>query len=243
MKPYYADDSVTIYHGDALEVLDALPELAVDAVLTDPPYSSGTRKEADKPGRESMLRGARFATPIDNDRMTTTGFVWLMREFMLRGYDRLAEGGSVLCFIDWRQWGTLVGALESCNLRVQTMVVWDKETLGMGNGFRGQHELVCHAAKGVPTIHDRGTPNVLQARRIEPDDHPSPKPPALVDRLLKVVTAPGDLVLDPFMGSGRPLRAAKDCGRRAIGIERSEAYCEAAAKRMGQERLDFGGAA
>ena len=244
MTPYYTDDWCTIYHGDALEVIDTFrPDLLVDAVVTDPPYSSGARAESDKAGRGAMLRGGRFATPIDLDRMTTTGFVWLMREAMLRGYEHLVDGGSVLCFIDWRQWPTLVGALESCNLRVQAMVVWDKQSIGMGNGFRQQHELVCHAAKGVPNVNDRSVPNVIQCPRIEPDDHPSPKPVGLVTQLLKVATKPGDLVLDPFMGTGRPLRAAKDSGRRVIGIERNEAYCEIAAKRLAQEVLDFGGAA
>lgn len=238
MKPYYEDDSVTIYHGDALEVIDCcgLGHGSVDAILTDPPYASGARHEADKSARrDGMVRGQRFADkPIDNDRMTTTGFVWLLRETLLRTYECLVDGGSVLCFIDWRQWPNLVGAVETCNLRVQTMVVWDKGTIGMGNGFRQQHELICHAAKGVPKVYDRATPNVLTVGRIEPVDHPSPKPVALVDRLLRVVSPVGGLVLDPFMGSGRTLEAAKAAGRRIIGIEKNEAYCESAAERVSQ---------
>jgi DNA modification methylase len=238
LTPYYSDDFATIYHGDSLEVLDALDlgEGSVDAILTDPPYASGARHEADKSTRTGgMVRGQRFADkPIDNDRMTTTGFVWLMRETALRTYDALVDGGSLVCFIDWRQWPNLVGAIETCNLRVQTMIVWDKRTLGMGNGFRQQHELACHAAKGVPNVYDRATPNVLTVDRIEPDDHPSPKPVALIDRLLRVVTPPGGLILDPFMGSGRPMEAAKAAGRRCIGIEKNEAYCERAAERLTQ---------
>jgi DNA modification methylase len=244
VNPYYQDDAVTLYHGDCLEVLTRLqlPQLA--AIITDPPYASGTRHESDKSGRGSMLRGQRFSDkPIDLDRMTTTGFVWLMRSLILATYDSLEDGGSVLSFIDWRQWPTLVAALETCNLRVQTMVVWDKQAIGMGNGFRQQHELVCHASKGVPKVHNRSTPNVLQAPRQEPDDHPSPKPEGLLRRLVEVVTEPGDIVLDPFVGTGRPIRAFKDAGRRVIGMERDERYCEIAAKRLSQEVLDFGGAA
>ena len=81
---------------------------------------------------------------------------------------------------------------------------------------------------------DRATPNVLTVGRIEPDDHPSPKPVALIDRLLRVVTPSGGLTLDPFMGSGRPMEAAKAAGRRCIGIEKNEAYCERAAERLTQ---------
>jgi site-specific DNA-methyltransferase (adenine-specific) len=243
VKPYYQDDHVTIYHGDALDVLRDLA-VPVDAVVTDPPYSSGTRKESSKPSRGSMLRGehvanARLTQAIDMDQMTTTGFVWTLRQVAMAAWDILPDGGSFLSFIDWRQWPTLVGVLESCNYRVQNMVVWDKASFGMGNGFRNQHELVCHAAKGVPTVHDRSVGNVLKSQRVDPDSigHPSPKPDGLLAALIGVVAPAGGLVLDPFMGSGSTLRGAVAVGRKAIGIERDERYCEIAAKRMAQEVL------
>ena len=70
--------------------------------------------------------------------------------------------------------------------------------------------------------------------------HPAAKPEAMLRHMVETSTRKGTTVLDPFMGSGTTLRAAKDLGRKAIGIEIDEAYCEAAAKRMGQEVLDFG---
>jgi DNA modification methylase len=241
--PYYQDDFATIYHGDVLEVLATI-ETPVDAVVTDPPYASGTRLEAHKSASGAMLRAGRFADrPIDLDQMTTTGFVWLMRAVGAACYPLLPDGGSFLSFIDWRQWPNLVGAIETCNYRVQGMVVWDKGHFGLGNGFRSQHELICHASKGVPTIHDKACGNVLTSPRVEPVDHPSPKPIDLLTRLVRVVSPPGGTVLDPFMGSGTTLRAAKDLGRKSIGIEVSERYCEIAAKRLAQEVLDFGGVA
>ena len=240
--PYYQDEFVTLYHGDALEVLAEL-EISVDAVVTDPPYASGSRKEAQRSSSGAMVRGTVWAErPIDNDQMTSTGFVWLIRETVLRALPLLVDGGSVLSFIDWRQWPNLVGALETCNLRVQNMVVWDKGVIGMGNGFRNRHELICHAARGVPSVTDRGTPNVLEfapdqtviaVRREVETFHPSPKPVALMERLLAVVTAPGDLVLDPFAGGGATLIAAKRTGRRAIGIESSIDHCRTIAARLG----------
>lgn len=240
MKPYYDEDGITIYHGDCLDVLADL-ECSIDAVVTDPPYASGSRLEASKSSSGAMLRAGRFADrPIDLDQMTTTGFVWLLRSVAYRCRALLVDGGSFLSFIDWRQYPNLVGAIETANLRVQGMVVWDKGSIGLGNGFRAQHELIVHAAKGVPTIYDKSRGNVLRHPREEPIDHPSPKPIPLLGTLIDVVTAPGALVLDPLMGCGTTLRAAKDRGRRAIGIEISERYCEIAAKRLAQGVLDFG---
>jgi len=242
--PYYADDHVTIYHGDALDVLRS-SVFAVDAVITDPPYASGARMEAHKSNTNGMLRsntnGPFAGRPMELDQMTTTGFVWVMRGVAQACRPMLPDGGSFLSFIDWRQWPNLVGALETCNYRVQGMVVWDKSSFGLGNGFRSQHELVCHASKGVPKIYDKGCGNVLRYKREAPVDHPSPKPVALINRLIKVVAPPAGLVLDPFMGSGTMLRAAKDLGRRAVGVEAEERYCEVAARRCAQEVLDVGG--
>lgn len=237
MEPYYSDDSVTIYHGDALDVLDELSS-DVDAVVTDPPYASGSRLEAAKSSSGAMLRAGRFADrPIELDQMTTTGFVWLMRAVGQAVRPMLPDGGSLVSFIDWRQWPNLVGALETCNYRVQGMVVWDKGAMGLGNGFRAQHELACHASKGVPSVYNKGVGNVLRFGREEPRHHPSPKPVELTQRLIEVVTPVGGVVLDPFMGSGTTLRAAKDLGRKAIGIEIEERYCEIAAERCAQEVL------
>lgn len=237
-SPYYSDDHVTIYHGDTLDLLAELEIISVDAVVTDPPYASGSRLEAAKSSSGAMLRAGRFADrPIELDQMTTTGFVWLMRAVGQAVRPMLPDGGSILSFIDWRQWPNLVGALETCNYRVQGMIVWDKGSMGLGNGFRAQHELVCHASKGVPTIYDKGCGNVITHPRQAPDDHPSPKPEQVMRRLVEVVTTAGQTVLDPFMGSGTTLRAAKDLGRKAIGIELEERYCEIAARRCAQEVL------
>lgn len=240
MNPYYADDAVTLYCGDAVEVLHGLDVVAA-AVVTDPPYASGARTEAAKSSSGAMVRGLRWAAkPIENDQMTTTGFVWLIREVCYAVRPLLIDGGSLLAFIDWRQWPNLVGAIESTNMRVNSMVVWDKQSYGLGNGFRAQHELICHASKGTPRIADRGVGNVLAAKRVDNDDHPSPKPVNLLERLLRVVSEPGELVIDPFTGGGPTLLAARNLGRRAIGVEYEERYCEIAARRLAQDVLDFG---
>lgn len=241
MRLYYSDDAVELYHGDCLETLAAIlsdATVKIDALVMDPPYASGTRHEAAKPSSGAMVRGSKWnAKPIENDQMTTAGFVWLMREVLLSVRDAMPDGASALSFIDWRQWPNLVGAMESANLRVQGMVVWDKESFGLGNGFRVQHELVCHASKGTPRVHDRAIANVIRCRRDKDTAHPSPKPVGLMAMLLSVVSAPGEIVLDPFCGAGATLAAAKELGRKAIGIEVDEAHCETAAQRLSQTAL------
>jgi len=293
MKPYYQEGGQTIYHGDTLQVLAALRAEGqrFNAVAMDPPYASGTRQEAKKSTSGAMVRGQRFSQkPIENDQMTTQGFVWLMRETALAFLPMLTDGDSVFSFIDWRQWPNLLGALESCNLRVNAMVVWDKMSYGLGNGFRAQHELVMHASKGTPRILDHGSGNVLRhaqtipialaldlLARLAPDsdlsalpakvqkamrdlldalaeaspgggdvlrhrrdddpDHPSPKPPSLLEDLLHVVVEPGNSVLDCFMGAGSTLEACKRMGLRGTGIECVEAHCETAAKKLRQQTM------
>jgi DNA modification methylase len=234
---------VTIYHGDALDVLETVALDDVHAVLTDPPYASGARMESQKSSSGAMLRGEDWNDrPIVNDQMTTGGFVWLMRHVAYALYPRLVDGGSWLSFIDWRQWPNLAGALETVNLRIQQMIVWDKGNPGMGNGFRSQHEIVLHASKGVPNVHSHMYGNVFAQKRERPLEHPSPKPVGLLCKMLEVVTAPGQCVVDPFLGGGATLEAAKHMGRTAIGIEVEERYCEVAAKRCAQEVLDMAAA-
>lgn len=231
MKPYYEAGDIAIYHGDALELLHSGIVSSLDAVVGDPPYASGARSEVAKPNMTGMLRGVRWAgKPIDNDQMTTTGFVWLMRELARAAFPLLTDGGAFFAFIDWRQWPNLVGAIESANYRVNGMIVWDKVSFGTGYYLRKQHELILAASKGKPRVESHAIPDVIRHKRDLNNRHPSPKPVGLMEKLLTVATEPGQLVLDPFMGSGSTLVAAKLLRRRAIGCELRESYCEDAAK-------------
>jgi len=232
MHPYHQDETALLFYGDALDVFRGLwterPETPpVAAVCIDPPYASGARTEATKSRSGAMVRGQRWnARPIENDQMTTVGFVWFVRELLRLLVPRMVDGASLLCWIDWRQWPHLAGAVESCNLRLCNMLVWDKESFGLGNGFRVQHELILHAGKGTPRIFDRDVPNVLRHPRPSNDNHPSPKPVALCRDLLRVVTAPGDLVVEPCCGCGPYTLAARDLGRRAVACDVVAGYLD-----------------
>jgi len=121
-------------------------------------------------------------------------------------------------------------------------VIWDKANPGLGWRFRRQHEMVMVAHRNGGKLawadDEVAVPNVQTlSPRHRDRHHPNEKPLDLPARFVTWTTKPDNLVLDPFMGSGTTLRAAKDLGRRAIGIEIEERYCEIAARRMEQEVL------
>lgn len=235
MKPYYERDGIAIYHGDSLEVLHLLEPLRADAILTDPPYSSGTRREAAKGIRKSMSRGVEDDEWFTSDSLTTDGFMWLMRGAALGWKRHLLPGGHALSFIDWRMALPLAGAIESADLRRLGMLIWDKTYFGMGSYFRNQYEVVLHFTNGrsrPPYRRDVG--NVLKCAPVRGGLHPTEKPVPLLSTLLSVVAPTGGLVLDTFAGSGATLEAARSLGMRAVGIEVSEEYCEIAARRLEQ---------
>jgi site-specific DNA-methyltransferase (adenine-specific) len=242
MSLYYEDESVTIYLGDCLEVMASLPDRSVTTVLTDPPYSSGGRRENSRSLRKSMNRSTDDDDWIRGDAMSTHGFVYLLRQCGVQWRRLLHDGGHVLSFIDWRMAGHLAAALESADLRQHPMLVWDKDRLGMGAIFRNQHEFIVHMTAGTPTAPARrDVPNVLRFAPVRDGDHPTEKPDGLLKTLLTVVAQPGSVVLDPFAGSGSALVAARELGHRAIGIEADERYAEVAAKRASQQSFDFSG--
>ena len=122
-------------------------------------------------------------------------------------------------------------------------VIWDKTARGPGMGwrFRRDHEMVMVAHRTGGRLAwsdpDRAVSNIVRTQPPIDRLHPNEKPQGMVDHFVTLTTGEGDLVLDPFMGSGTTLRAAKDLGRKAIGIEIEERYCEIAAQRMSQEVL------
>lgn len=236
--PCTCRDGIALMHGDCLEVADQLGDGEFHLVLTDPPYSSGTRREGAKGVRRSMNRTTDDAEWFGTDCLTTNGFLWLMRACAREWRRLLIHGGHVLSFIDWRMMPALAGSIESSDMRHAGLLVWDKVSIGMGSCFRNQHELILHFTKGVgrnPARRD--TPNVLSYSSIRNGVHDTQKPEELLERLICTTTFPGESVLDFFAGSGSTLAAAKTAGRRALGIEVEERYCEICANRLRQEVL------
>jgi site-specific DNA-methyltransferase (adenine-specific) len=220
MKPYYKDDSVVIYHGDCREIM---PTITADVLVTDPPY--GTQFSADNPkggyGRRQNAGLGPEGFTIANDGDTDTRDEMLAlwgneRPALVFGSPRLAEPPG----------------------RWDHRLVWDKKRPGMNGGpWRYRHEMIF--VRGDWARVSDASVSVLTSFP-DQSEHIHAKP---LDVMLALVgAAPAGVVIDPFAGSGTTLRAAKDLGRKAIGIELEERYCEIAARRMGQEVLDIGGA-
>ena len=210
MTPYYADDLVTIYHGDCREILPFVP--GADLLLTDPPYGIGLWSST---GGNSIR---------SSEAKTANGWDVRPPDDLLR----LAVASARLAVI----WGGnyLAGALGA----FRSPLVWDKRIRGM------------HFADGelAWTNFDFGTLRIFELRPQDSEregdrSHPTQKPVELMRWCIALSKTTGT-VLDPFMGSGSTLVAAKSLGRRAIGIEIEERYCEIAANRCRQEVLGLG---
>jgi DNA modification methylase len=234
VTPYYDEGGVVIYHADCRDVLPALA--AVDHLICDPPYSSHTHAK--------QWIGAALTSdgkPRVSTKHKALGFDSLtpdVQAFLCAEARRLVKRWT-LAFCDlesifeWRLMALTFGLdyVRAC--------IWDK--VDSAPQFTGDRP--ASAAEGIVVAHARGAKNwnggggrnvfrhaVNAEKGGKP--HPTTKPEPLIAELVGLFTDPGDLILDPFAGSGTTAVAAKKLGRRCILIEREEKYCEIAARRL-----------
>lgn len=220
-SPYYQDDAVTIYHGDCRELL---PALAADLVLTDPPYGIGFESKKERGSSPGARRGSgghygRDWGPIagDDQPFDPTHLLSFSRLILWGAHcysSRLPDSAGWLVW-DKKRGGTISTAFNAS----QCDLAWTRGVIGhvrtfvhLWDGLRRDSEIGSHL-------------------------HPTQKPTQLMSWCIQLTDA--QTILDPYMGSGPTLRAAKDLGRKAIGIELEERYCETAAKRCAQEVMEF----
>lgn len=228
MRPYYADEAVTIWHGDCREVLPTLAP--VDHVITDPPYNVRA-EDIEIEGRSAMKRD--FGAWDEN---------WEPAPFLSQACRVVIEGGSLLSFTSDR---LLSDFRCSPGWKCRTTIIWEK--LNPAPQTRPSYvqatELIVWLQKPGRAAIWNGTgytPNILRYAICAGEErtlHPTQKPEGLLIELITRHTNGGELVLDPFCGSGTTLHAAKRLGRKAIGIELEEKYCEIAARRLSQGAL------
>jgi DNA modification methylase len=153
----------------------------------------------------------------------------------------LVHGGHAFTFAAWRPALVLGPALESSGMRLQNWAVWDKGNAGQGEHLRTQHETILHYCKGVGRHgEDAGKfGNVLAFPRVHHTAkvHPTEKPIPLLERLIRVGSLPGEIVLDPFAGTGPTYVAARRCGRICYGAELDPVYASFTRSRINDEAL------
>lgn len=252
-EPYYEDEFVTLYHGDCQALLPTLG--AVDHIITDPPYSEHVHSSARSSRMDSANdRGGRYGADVR--RNVDLGFEHLtgeLRTHCARSFAALAQRW-VLVFSDTESAHLWRDDMEAAGLDYVRTGAWIKE--GSTPQFSGDRPAtgfeavtICHpkgrkrwngggkhAVWSVPIVLDRGK----SKERL----HTTQKPLGLMAALVDQFTDPGETILDPFAGSGTTLLAAMHAGRKSIGIERSERYCEVIATRLqNADQSLFGGVA
>jgi len=224
VDPYYCDNAVTLYHGDCLEVTEWL---AADVLVTDPPYGMSHAPRGTYDPRTGITHKA-VTDKVANDGSTAVRdgalAAWGDKPRIVFGTWRQPRPGIIDHRLIWHKRGQPPGPATA------PFMLQDEEIYVTGPGFK---------ATSPPLRSVIATDEVRQgqagmAARI---GHPTPKPVALMELLIQ--RCPNGRIADPFAGSGATLLAARNQGRKSIGVELEERYCELIAKRLDQMCLDF----
>jgi site-specific DNA-methyltransferase (adenine-specific) len=230
-KPYYSDDAVTLYLGDSFEIIPLLPKC--DIVFTDIPFAEETHKGA---------RSSKGGT-IEYGGVNTIDFDCFSLEDSIRFFS-LCSGICdkwIISFIDWHHARGLEVS-EALPLELVRLGAWYKpnptpQITGdrPGTGW----EAIAYMHKKGKKIWNGGGRSGSFNYQVEKNNrvHATQKPLGLIKQILSLFANPGDLLVDPCMGSGTMVRAGKDLGLNGIGIDKDEKNLEIAANRMCQEVL------
>ena len=260
MKPYYQDDWVTIYHGDCREVLPTLP--GVDLVITSPPY--GEIRDYGGHTKPDLLL---TIEKLSNVIVPGGVIMWNVADQTINGSETGDSFRQALKAIDCglRLHDTMIYCKEAVTFpdsnryfpSFEYMFIFSKGAPKHFNGIKDRKNKWAgsdiHGTRretngklykpknfgmAIPDVGLRWNWWILNtASQEETLDHPARMPISMANGHIQTWSDEGETILDPFMGSGTTLRAAKDLKRKAIGIEIEEKYCEIAARRMSQEVL------
>ncbi len=221
LVPFSEQTGMLVFHGDCLGLLPLFPNGSVDFVLTDPPYLVGYKGRWD--GERRMIVGD------DNSTWLRPAFAEIWRV--------LKEDSFAVTFYGWTHSDVFAGVFKALGFRLVSHLVFVKNVWGLGRFTRSQHETAFLLAKGHPPVPKTPMSDVFEWIKEHETMHPNQKPTGPLRQILSAYAPAGGIVLDPFMGSGSTLRAAKDLGMKAVGIEIEERYCRIAASRLAQEVL------
>ena len=223
--------------GDCRRHLPKLEAESVDLVVTDPPYNTG------------LKAGASRLHHFFDDAMAPEDYRALAREVSAELFRVLKSNRAAYVFINWKSLGVWLDALAAAGFHLKNCVVWDKVLHGLNyQNYAYTHEFLIFAAKGRFFPKNRGTGDdafkdvwrVSRAVRQESaavPHHETVKPFEVIRRPIEHASVPGDLVLDPFAGSGTTCVVAKELGRRYLGIERDADYYRLCLRRLSDLQL------
>lgn len=222
LKPYFQDTkhNLTLYHGSSYEIIPQLTE-KFSLILTDPPWGIGFKSN-------HVIR------PLERTRKIVGDESDDLSEFFRLAYSVCDEW--LLCFTRWDKWSLHERQAKAAGWGIKNMLVWDKTNWTSGDlkGNLGyQHELIIMAAKGDPKIVKSRHGNIFRVPRIASEINSCEKPVSLMSSLAMIGTG---LILDPFVGSGATLEAAKSVGRGCVAVEIEERQCEYVAKRLSRSQ-------
>lgn len=256
MTPYYEQDGVTIYHGDCRDAFASIPDDSVDCIVTSPPYNQMSSMEGSPSGMRKQRSGGLgfqmawanrgYEDDLDEDVYQTS-----QRQIFGGMSRRIAKHSASLFYnhqLRWRSGDVLhpVRWFTPNGWRLRQEIVWNRSNGNMLNArmfVRFDERILWFVrekwkwnqeAVGFGTVW-----TVAPMHQSQGKEHPVEFPEQIPKRCILATTDIGDTVLDPFMGSGTTLVAAKRLGRKAIGIELEEKYCEIAAGRLQQGALDL----
>lgn len=241
VEPYWRHDRATLYGGDALAVLPSLPAASVDAVITDPPYSSGGMVRGDRTGdvhtkyvRSDSVSGMELDSFTGDNRDQRSYAYWCA--LWLGECLRVTRpGGACLLFTDWRQLPATTDALQAGGWVWRGIVPWAKINARPQAGrFSAHCEYVVWGSAGPRPIEigDACLPGFYQVNAPREREHITQKPLSVMRDLVKIAPA-GGTILDPFMGAGTTGVAAIIEGRNFIGGELREHH-----QRTSRERIE-----
>lgn len=241
MKPYFQTELGTLYHGDCIEVMAGIQDESVDMIWTDPPYGHKNH-DGDLNARLNKHRGIE-SKPIANDAADSFRSVL---DGMLQHAARIMRKTSSVCCCccccggggggPKPTFAHVANRMDTGGLQFFHSVIWDKRNPGLGWRYRRQHEMVMVAHREGGKLawanDDVTMRNIISLSPPRNRVHPNEKPIELVKLFISLHTKPGDIIVDPFGGSGTTAVACEELGRRWICIELDREYCDVAVSRL-----------
>lgn len=247
-SPYYADEAGSVFLGDSFDLLPLLPEGSVDMVFADPPYFLSNGGISCSGGKQvSVNKGAwdegftldekhefnRRWIKLCKRVMKDTGTIWIsgtLHNIYSIGMALEQEGFKIINNITWQKTNPPPNLACRCFTHSTETVLWAKKDSKRAKHCFNYEEM--KAANGGKQMKDVWVGPLTKASEKTEGKHPTQKPLYLLERIILASTHEGDLVLDPFLGSGTTAVAAKGLRRRYVGIERDGQFAEIAAKRL-----------